>query len=162
MTSSADAGATSHSLPPNAPESRPRWWLGVIVFAGGLIVGVLTVALLFSTTPDFGAAEQPGRGPDATPSNVASIPVVAEARVNAACLRVINQAQDVYRIISGLDDAAADVDLQRLDDIVRRLQPLEPRLERDLQACRVDTRVAGGPSAPPGSPAPTVPQPTPS
>ena len=57
-------------------------------------------------------------GPEATPSNAASVPVVAEARVNAACLRVINQAQDVYRIISGIDDAAADVDLQRLDDIV--------------------------------------------
>jgi hypothetical protein len=162
MTSSRDPGATSHPPPPDASKSRPRWWLGVIVFAGGLIVGVLTIALLFSTTPDFGAAEQPGQGPDATPSNVASVPVVAEARVNAACLRVINQAQDVYRIISGVDDAAADVDLQRLDDIVRRLQPLEPRLERDLQACRVDTRVADDPSAPPDSPVPTVPQPTPS
>jgi hypothetical protein len=161
MTSSPDAAATVSSPPPEAPESRPRWWLAVIIFVGGLIVGVLIVAVLFSTTPDFGAAErQAGQGPEATPSNVASVPAVAEARVNAACLRVINQAQDVYRIISGIDDAAADVDLQRLDDIVRRLQPIEPRLARDLQECRVDTQVAGDPTAAPNSPVPTVPEPT--
>ena len=143
------------------PEARPRWWLAVAIFVAGLIVGVLIVAVLFSTTPDFGAAENPaGPGPGATPSNRASVPVVAEARVNAACLRVINQAQDVYRIISGIDDAAADVDLQRLDDIVRRLQPIEPRLARDLHECRVDTQVAGDPTAAPSSSVPTVPEPS--
>ena len=31
--------------------SRPRWWLAVIIFVGGLLVGVLTVALLFSHHP---------------------------------------------------------------------------------------------------------------
>jgi hypothetical protein len=161
MSSFPDADATPRPAPQQPPETRPRWWLAVIIFVGGLIVGVLIVAVLFSTTPDFGVAEnQAGQGPAATPSNLASVPVVAEARVNAACLRVINQAQDVYRIISGLDDAAADVDLQRLDDIVRRLQPIEPRLARDLQDCRVDTQVAGDPTAAPSSPVPTVPEPT--
>ena len=142
---------------------RPRWWLAVIIFVGGLIVGVLTVALLFSTTPDFGAAGgQPGSQDSGQvgPSAGSSVPVVAEARVNAACLRVINEAQDVYRIISGLGEAASDVDLQRLDDIVRRLQPIEPRLARDLQECRVDTQVAGDPSVAPSAPPPTVPQPS--
>jgi hypothetical protein len=161
VTSPSDADSGAAAGPPTTPQPRPRWWLAVAIFVAGLVVGVLTVALLFSTTPDFGAVE--GQAPDRpVPSRAASVPVVAEAWVNAACLRVINEAQDVYRILSGVDEAAADVDLQRLDDIVRRLQPLEPRLERDLQACRVDTRVAGGPSAPPGSPPPTVPQPTPS
>jgi hypothetical protein len=94
------------------------------------------------------------------PSAGSSVPVVTEARVNAACLRVINEAQDVYRIISGLGEAANDVDLQRLDDIVRRLQPIEPRLARDLQECRVDTQLAGDPSAAPSTPPPTVPQPS--
>ncbi len=96
--------------------------------------------------------------PDRAAAPVA--PVVAEAQVNAACLRVINEAQDVYRIISGLDEAASDVDLQRLDDIVRRRQPIEPRLARDLQACRVATRLHDQPTANPSSAAPTVPQPT--
>lgn len=161
-----EAEATDNSPPDPAParpeKARPRWWLAVIIFVGGLIVGVLTVALLFSSTPEFGAADgEGGQDPGQQgPTADRSVPIVAEARVNAACLRVINEAQDVYRIISGVGEAASDVDLQRLDDIVRRLQPIEPRLARDLQACRVDTQVVGNPTAAPSSPIPTVPQPT--
>lgn len=170
MSSADPAPATGPATPaaPDAGGSRgPRWWVVAITFVGGVLVGVLGVSLLVATTPDFGAAAgSPGAAGDPgvpTPSGRASVPVVAEARVNAACLRVINQAQDVYRIISGLDEAAKDVDLQRLDDIVRRLQPIEPRLARDLQACRVTTRLEDQPPdqpANPASPPPTVPQPT--
>jgi hypothetical protein len=65
-----------------------------------------------------------------------------------------------HRILSEVDEAARDVDFQQLDDIVRRLQPVQARLERDLQECRVDTSVAAAPTQRPDSPVPTVPQPT--
>lgn len=153
---------------PSPPVTEPRaeststlvhWWVAAITGLAGLVVGLVITALLVATTPQFGTG--PGEqadGQQAPP--VGDVPVVAEARVNAACLRVINEAQDVVRILSGADDAVTDVDLQRLDDIVRRLQPVETRLQRDLQGCRVDTRVGGGATSAPSSPVPTVPQPS--
>ncbi|MFL6026285.1 MAG: hypothetical protein ACJ72K_05075 [Friedmanniella sp.] len=87
---------------------------------------------------------------------------MAEAQVNAACLAVINEAQDMYVVLTGLGQAVTDVDLQQLDDIVRRLQPIEARLGGDLQECKVDTGVVTGPGptastnpTPQQSPSPT-------
>lgn len=72
---------------------------------------------------------------------------------------MINEAQDLHAVLTGLDDAVIDVDLQALDDIVRRLQPIDARLGRDLQRCEVDTEVVTNPTqgAPPE---PSTPQPT--
>ena len=85
--------------------------------------------------------------------------MAAEARVNAACLAVINEAQDIFTVLTGVDEAVADVDLQHLDDIVRRLQPINTRLGRDLQQCRVDAGIATGPTGS-AAPQPTTPEPT--
>lgn len=152
-------------LPRSAPESTVtvvRWWVAAVIGLVGLVFGVIVTALLIATTPQFGTAPgAAGSDPeDRQPSDTSSVPVVAQAQVNAACLRVINEAQDVVRILSGVDEAVTDVDLQRLDDIVRRLQPVETRLQRDLLECRVDTSVSTGSTAGPSSPIPTLPQPS--
>ncbi|MGI3786353.1 MAG: hypothetical protein ACRYG2_36885 [Janthinobacterium lividum] len=85
--------------------------------------------------------------------------MAARAQVNAACLRVINDAQDVYQRLQGVGAATA-VDLQRLDDVVRQLQPSEARLQTDLPACEVDTSVEEpGSSSPDPRPVPS-PSPT--
>lgn len=162
------------STPPEQPDrsstaqpgvGRVRWWVAAITLVGGVLLGVLITALLIDTTPDFGttaadSAATPGGGGE-RPLDAGTVPMTAEARVNVACLRVINEAQDVSRILSGVDEAANDMDLQQLDDIVRRLQPIDARLQRDLRACRVETDLRGGGSgASPASPIPTVPQPT--
>jgi len=152
----------AESGPPVDAVARVRWWIAGVTFVAGAVVGVLVTALLIGTNPEFGSTGTAPGAPDPSnaPDPTSSVPVTAEARVNAACLRVINEAQDVYRILSGADEAVQDVDFQRLDDIVRRLQPVEARLERDLQACRVDTSVEVGSTAGPASPIPTVPQPS--
>jgi hypothetical protein len=126
----------------------------------GFVVGVVAVGLLSFTVPEFGAVPRSGgTAPASTlaPSSGATVPVVAEARVNAACLAIINDAQDTYVVLTGLDQAVTDVDLQLLDDIVRRLQPIEARLGRNLQECRVDTDVSAAPTqtASTASPTPT-------
>lgn len=147
---------------PRPVRPRRRRWVGLASFLGGVVVGVLLVGLLNVTTPTF-LTEQPGgaaSGPGEQ-SNPGGVPVTAEARVNAACLRVINGAQDVSTILTGVDEAVTDVDLQQLDDIVRQLQPVEVRLREDLLACRVDTSVDAGPDGG-GSMSPAVPQPSPS
>jgi hypothetical protein len=142
-------------LAPPARRRRP-WWLLVAIFVGGVVIGVLLVGVLSAGTPDFVTANREAAA-SASPSPSSSVEVAAEARVNAACLRVINDAQDVYSALAELDEALNDVDLGALDDIVRRLQPVEPRLARDLQDCEVIVEAAGsdatpGPSNPSSSP----------
>jgi hypothetical protein len=143
---------------------RLRWWVAGITFVAGFVFGVVAVGLLNLSTPEFGAQTGPGAGTalaSPAPSPGGSVPVVAEAQVNAACLSVINEAQDLHAVLTGLDDAVVDVDLQALDDIVRRLQPIEARLGRDLQRCEVDTEVVTNPTRS-ASPESSTPQPTPS
>ena len=135
---------------------RPsRWWIAALTFIVGVVVGVVTVGLLDIGRPDFLSAET--SAPPATPSPAGgqSVPVAASAQVNAACLRVINDAQDVSIMLSEVGPAATAVNLQQLDDIVRRLQSIQPRLKRDLSDCRVEPSAGGTPSAePPTSPTP--------
>ncbi len=143
------------------PTTMVRWWVAALTGLGGLVVGVVVTAVLLATTPQFGTGPAgSGDGEGNRPTSDSSVPVVVEARVNAACLRVINEAQDVVRILSGVDEATDDVDLLELDDIVRRLQPVESRLQRDLQECRVDTSAPAGSTASPSAAVPTLPQPS--
>ena len=155
MTSTPAADVTP------APKRRRPWWVLVAIFVGGVVVGVLLVGLLSAGTPDFVVANREAAA-SASPSPSASVEVAAQARVNAACLRVINDAQDVYSALAGLGEAVDDVDFGAMDDIVRRLQPVEPRLARDLQDCEVIVEAGGGPEAPgPDNPSssPVVPTP---
>lgn len=154
--------AEVNDAPAPAGPLRVRWWVAAVTGIGGLLVGILVAALLLAATPQFGTGpdQQTTGGAEQQPTGRSTVPVTAEARVNAACLRVINEAQDVVRVLSGADQAVSDVDLQRLDDIVRRLQPIDTRLQRDLRACRVDTSIAAGSTARPASPIPTMPQPS--
>jgi hypothetical protein len=59
---------------------------------------------------------------------------------------VINGAQDVTTTLSEVGPAIRDVNLQQLDDIVRRLQPIQTRLQNDLQDCQIEAEVSGTPS----------------
>ena len=148
--------------PPDGAEAvvgRSRttglWWK-ILLFAGGVLVGVLGVGLLDATTPDFATAAVGPASGGASGQPGGTAPPGVEARVNAACLGVINDAQDVYAVLGDLGPALDDVDLTALDDIVRRLQPIEPRLGRDLTGCRVDTTVTSGEPGPGTSPSSTV------
>lgn len=152
---------------PGTRGRRQRWWTRGLMFVTGLVAGVLLVGLLRLGTPEFGAlpATAPGAEPSVQPGAGPSVPVAAQAQVNAACLRVINAGQDVLNTLTGVDEAVTDVDLLQLDAVVRELQQIEPRLERDLRGCRVDTRVATASPAPPAGSPPAVslgPDPSPS
>jgi hypothetical protein len=133
---------------------RSRWWIAVLTFVAGIAVGVLFVGLLDTTTPQFSAVQS---APPATPSptETQGVPGGGGARVNAACLRVIKGAQDINTILSEVGPAITAVNLQQLDDIVRRLQSLQTGLENDLRDCKVDTVVSNTqPAQPPASPTP--------
>lgn len=146
------------------PETPSRWWIAAITFFVGVVVGVVAVGLLSAGKQDFDRTAGDGSSPGATsaaPSGLETSGVTGSAVVNVACLRVINEAQDAYTTLTEVDQAATDVDLQQLDDIVRRLQPIERRLRTDLQDCRVKTTIDRGPSrGTPVSPSPPTATPT--
>lgn len=173
MTESSETDQPAAPETPGSAKQPARWWLGVIIFVGGLTFGVLLVGLLRAGTPQFGTVPGAGGSPGTAPSVDSGVPVVAQAEVNAACLRVINEAQDISAILAGLGQVVRDVDLQQIDDMVRQLQPVEARLQTDLADCRVNTNVVGGgtptptpsstltpPTPSPLSPSPTSPSPT--
>jgi predicted secreted protein len=130
-----------------AAGRRPfRWAFPLIAFLLGVALGVVGVGLLSSGKPDFPTTSglPTSVSTTAEPTSPAA-GASAAAAVNPACLQVINEAQEISNILSGVGQAATDVDLQRLDDIVRQLQPIEPQLAADLRACKVDTSVGSGP-----------------
>jgi hypothetical protein len=151
----AGTDAKHQALDDNAipTRRRSRWWIPVLTFVAGIAVGVLLVGLLNTTTPDFSA---PQSAAPAAPSPAAPAPPgEAGARVNAACVRVINEAQDVATILSEVGPALSAVNLQQLDDIVRRLQSIQGRMDDDLRDCRVEADVSGT-SSPAPSPSATA------
>ena len=136
------------------PQRRSRWWIAVLTFVAGVAVGVLIVGFLTRSTPDFSGA--PSAPPTSrSPAGSQGVPAAASAQVNAACLRVINHAQDIATILGEAGPAITAVNLQQLDDIVRRLQSIQTRLEVDLRDCKVNAEVGGTPTAKP-SPLSTV------
>jgi hypothetical protein len=132
------------------PQRRSRWWIAVLTFVVGVAVGVLVVGLLDTSTPDFTTAPSPSPT-SPSPAGSQSVPAAASAQVNAACLRVINEAQDVTTIVSEVGPAITAVNLQQLDDIVRRLQSIQARLDDDLRGCKVEGQVNRTPTAAPSS-----------
>ncbi len=163
MTNSSETPDRSTQAAPPVQTRRLRWWVAGITFVAGFVFGVIAVGLLSAGTPEFGTEGGPGASARTTfaPTPGSTMPVVAEARVNGACLSVINEAQDMYTVLTGLGQAVKAVDLQQLDDIVRRLQPIEARLGQDLQNCEVQTEVVNPPTGS-AAPSPSTPQPSPS
>lgn len=128
-----------------------RWWAAGLTFVVGLLVGGLLVGLLSggSTTSGGAGDEVPAvdapatDAPDGADATGGAEPTGAtgEVAVNASCLRTINAAQDVFEAVQGLGEALTELDARRLDEIVRELQPLQRRLETDLEDCDVAAEI---------------------
>ena len=144
---------------PGRRAARPgrAWsgWLATGAFVVGLVAGALLVGLLGQDPPVAPTAQQ-------APATVAApedLPTVTAdptdgTRENAACLRAINAAQDIAAVVDDLGAAAAALDAARLDEVVRRLQPLQQRLEQNTADCQVPRSATDepGPTSPPASP----------
>ena len=119
-----------------------RWWALTGVFLAGLIVGAVVVALLpgGSSVPprdDPGAAETSAPDGSAAPTTDVPASATGELVVNGACLRAINAAQDTVDVVDDLGEAIAEFNSARLDEVVRRLQPLQRRLQENVEECEV-------------------------
>jgi hypothetical protein len=144
---------------PRGPEDRPAggrdrgWtrWLAAGTFVLGLVAGVLLVGLLGQDSPVATTAQATESGPVAGPTGPAEPP--GGVAVNEACLRAINAARDIAATVDDLGAAAAALDAAQLDEVIRRLQPLQDRLRASSAACEA----TGSVPATTGAPTPTAP-----
>ena len=100
----------------------------------GLLGGDPVVVTSPGTAPDGGGAGAPLPAGDAAASFV----------VSGACLSAVNAAQDTALLVDDVARGAAELDAAALDETVRRLMPLQTRLETGLDACRASVAVSGG------------------
>ncbi|MGY1707905.1 hypothetical protein ACI8AC_00145 [Geodermatophilus sp. SYSU D00758] len=127
--------------------------LVAVALVVGLVAGALAGSLLQeppspSVPPSSSAGSGGVPGGDLPPGGPG-----ARFQVNDACLGALNAAQDAYLAVDELGRAAMDLDAARLDEVVRRLQPVQTQLEADLEACQVTTAVSGGRQPSPDDPA---------
>ncbi|MQA32159.1 hypothetical protein [Modestobacter roseus] len=152
------AGATS---PDGArgPGRAVRGWLVVAGFVGGVVAGGLLVGLVGegSAPVPLPAAADPAQDVTIRLPDAPAVGESAEVVVNADCLRAVNGAQDVVATVDDLAEAAAALNAARLDEVVRRLQPLQGRLRDDLAGCTVVAVDDGADPTATTSPATTAP-----
>ena len=144
--------------PRDQEDRRDRgWtrWLATGTFVLGLVTGVLLVGLLGQDppvpTPAQGAAGAGAAAPTAPGDPTGGL------EVDPACLRALNAASDIAGTVDDLGAAAAALDAAQLDEVVRRLQPLQERLEVNTAACEATASVPTGTAPPTGTPTPTAP-----
>ena len=124
--------------PEDPPEIRRHrgWtrWLATGTFVLGLAAGVLLVGLLGEDAPVATTAQGAVASEPAAPPSGPAEPT-GRVVVNAACLRALNAARDIAATVDDLGAAAAALDAAQLDEVVRRLQPLQQRLQDETAAC---------------------------
>lgn len=140
------------SVDPTGRRRRTTPWLVAGVFVLGLLLGVAGTLVWGSTSPSFGPrAGRSATPPPPSPSAVPAPGSGAEVTVDAACLQAVRAAQSAASAIADAGDALATLDAARLDQLVRRLQPIQDQLRTDGAACHVAAATAGsspaGPSA---------------
>ena len=139
-------------------RGRPWYtWLASGTFVLGILVGVLLLGLLSATPPALSAEQEES----ASDGDASSVPpgATAEIRVNEACLRAINAARDIASAVEDLGTAAAALDTAQLDEAIRRMQPLQDRLQENSSTCET-TGTAPGEDVPDPTGSPATPSPT--
>lgn len=127
------------------PDRAWSGWLAAGAFVLGLVAGVLLLGLLGQDPPTGPAAQ--GAAPASAPVGRGTAGESGRIEVNAACLRAINAAEDIAAAVEDLGTAAAVLDAAQLDEVIRRLQPLQDRLQENTAACEVTGSTPSDPAA---------------
>ena len=177
MTEPPRTPGQPQAAPPAPPSRRTPWhrrrparWLlaaatfVVGLFVGGVFVGLVSGGSTPAPAPTTTITVAPSTPPSAAPSTGGSGGLTGQVTVNAACLRAINDAQSASADIGDLVSALRSLSASRIDEAIRQLEPLETRLQSELQDCQVASTlpsgIAGatgptGAAAPTGSPTPS-------
>ncbi|MCF6736299.1 hypothetical protein [Blastococcus sp. KM273129] len=146
-----------------SPEPREgwrralRWWGRAGAFLAGLFLGAVLVGLLSGGTVVVANPVPLDRADDPLGAGGGAAEGGATGRVTIDddCLRAVNAAQDVAQLVDEMGEAIVALNAARMDEVVRRLQPLQRRLQASLETCEVRAGTGGGPTA--AVPAPSSP-----
>ena len=145
-------------MEPDRDVRRPAPWKlvlgGLVLFAAGVGTGVLasqgsgseettvsagapaggreTSAPISAPTSDDGGSG----GASASTAPSPSAAPTTSLGVSAACVRAGEGGQQALEAVDAAGDAVADLDAQRLDEIIDALRPLRLSLPGDVAACR--------------------------
>ncbi|SES79873.1 hypothetical protein [Geodermatophilus poikilotrophus] len=141
---------------PDGPQDR-GWtrWLAAGTFVLGLVAGALLVGLLGQAPPVPRPAQEAASASTAGPTSTAG--PGDRVGIEPACLRALNAAQDIAATADDLGAAAAALDAAQLDEVVRRLQPLQARLGESRAACEASGSLPTEGAEPTGRGEPTPP-----
>ena len=166
MTQTAETPGPAPGDPAPDPGRSPlaplrTGFVAAVVFVAGLAVGAVVAGLMAADPVVVRTAEGPVAGDAATGPTLPAEDAAAQFVVSGACLSAVNAAQDTLLLVDDVGRGAAELDAAALDETVRRLMPLQTRLQSGLQACRVAVEVSGGgtgtdePADPSGTPTPS-------
>jgi len=106
-------------------------------FLVGLLLGAALVWVAQPSDGDRGGAPDvpasPGAGPSPSPTRPGE---TASPPASGACLRAARAAEDLVRLAREAAAALADLDTQRLQEIVSAMEELDRRIRPDAQECR--------------------------
>lgn len=135
---------TTRSDDQRPPRRRGRGgWLAVaaiVLVAVGLVAGgaIVTVSGI-SSDERVRVVASPSPSP-VLPTSDSTAPS-GRVTIGAGCVRALDQAQTVYAELQRLGSAAADLDFDQLDQLVRRLQAMRPTLQHNLEQCHATVHV---------------------
>lgn len=157
-----DPAASGHHPP--SPHSRRvvahyRGFLALLLaLILGVVLGGAIVAIYSGSDQVTVPAPRPSGSPGSSTAQPATTPASstsggANVQLSAACVRAVNDAQNAYTALGGLDTAIQKVDLTKVDNIVRQVQVVQRRLKVDVPACHAGIQL---PSQSPTPPSPTT------
>ena len=162
MTQTSEAtGPAPEDTGPDAAGSRlaplRTGLVAGVALVLGLAVGAVVAGLASADPVVVRTSEGPVAGDAATGPTLPAEDTAAQFVVSGACLSAVNAAQDTLLLVDDIGQGAADLDAAALDETVRRLMPLQTRLQSGLDACQVAVEVTGGGGGTEESGAPTPP-----
>lgn len=131
---------------PRRPDRAWTGWLAAGAFVLGLVAGVLLLGLI-GQDPPTGPVAQAAPASEPVGPGAGTAGESGRIEVNAACLRAINAAEDIAAAVEDLGTAASVLDAAQLDEVIRRLQPLQDRLQQNTAACEVTGATPSDPAA---------------
>lgn len=147
MTEEADN--EQHSPPtPVEPLGRQRWFIPVITFVVGLLLGGLVIGAVRSggsgsTVPD--ASTSPTVAATGPASGSTAAPTTATVVVPAECLKVSEDATALNDLVRRAVTAARDLDASALSEVVREIDTAQAALRQHAEACKnVQASITGG------------------
>ncbi len=164
MTDTDSTSGQAAPPPPAATGSRWTWLLPALTFVAGVALAGAVFAVTDSGNDSGTEADARASASPASPTPLPS-PAGLVVTVPQSCLDAADGVTRTSQEVRGAVDAVRDLDARRLQEIVDRIQALQPQVQELANSCRatagarLEDGTLASPAAAPSQEA--VPSPTP-